>query len=585
MPVFHTTQQALAVEDFKKARQKAFLETILSSIQGKSSDLMSYDQVRETLRPIESAYRLLEDIPLEKIVGSVNRTTDFTRSFLPLQDSDAYRWSSVRAGVESMEGLPPIEAYRVGEVYFILDGHHRVSVARELGAETIQGYVTPVFTRVPLSPDDSPDDLIIKSEYADFLAKTMIDHYRPDVKFLVSVPGQYQKLEEHIKVHRYFMSLNQRREVPEDEATIEWYDQVYLPIIELIQRYNLLRDFPQRTETDLYLWIMDHRVALSQGEIGWEVTPKKAITDLVNKYSLLPQRSLPRIGHKLLRIVTPDSLEPGPPTGTWRSEHQDPHREDHLFDDILVTVPPGKPAVQAIDLAIEIARREDARVTGLHVLSADTENQTPVIEALQADFLQLCAAKGVKGRFIIDSGQVGQLICQRSSWVDLSVFRIAHPPSKKVLNRLKSGVRFMIRHCVSPLFAVTDHPYSLDSALLACGPGRKSEEALYVAAYLAGTWRIPLFVVSATPEDRIHGDLPTPLEHARSYLEAQGIQANYVSEVVDDPTVAVLLNAESHDAGFIITGSYESNPLRESIFGSNVDRILRSTRRPVLICN
>jgi nucleotide-binding universal stress UspA family protein len=585
MPDIESANRMRAIQDFREARRKAALESILAFIQGKSTDLMSYEQVRESLRPIESARRMLEDIPLDRIVGSVNRTTDFSRSFLPRHESDAYRWASVRAGVESMVGLPPIDAYRVGDLYFILDGHHRVSVARELGQKTIQGNVIPVYTRVPLSPRDSPDDFIIKSEYADFLARTQIDHFRPEADLMVSVPGQYEKLLEHINVHRYFLGQNRNKEVSEKEAIADWFDAVYLPIVRLIRERNLLRDFPDRTEADLYLWIMDYRSLLSQGGIGWEVAPGKAVTAMIDRYSPIPQRRLPRLARQLARIVVPETLESGPPAGSWRSERQSPHRGDHLFDDILVTLLGGTSGQTTLNLALAVAAHEDARLTGLHVLSSEAQIDSPEVKALRENFLYRCAEKNIFGRIVTDTGQAAHLLCQRSPWVDLSVFRLAHPPSQQIHQRLHSGVRYLIRHCVSPLLAVPDSSYQLDSALLAYGPGRKSEEALFVAAYLAGRWKIPLTVVSVTRgKSVIAPGLPNPLDRARSYLGTQGIEATYILEKMGDPTLAVLLNAEVHNVGFIITGSYEAAPLRESLFGSNVDRILRSTRRPVLIC-
>src|SRR5512144_801143 len=88
-----------AVNDFYIARRKAALESILGRLRGKPADLLSYDQMRQKFRLIESARRQLEQIPLDRIVGSVNRYTDFTRSFLPLQASDVQRWAKVRVGV------------------------------------------------------------------------------------------------------------------------------------------------------------------------------------------------------------------------------------------------------------------------------------------------------------------------------------------------------------------------------------------------------------------------------------------------------------------------------------------------------
>jgi hypothetical protein len=145
-----------------------------------------------------------------------------------------------------MGGLPPIEVYQIGEAYFVRDGNHRVSVARELDAPTIQAYVTEVRTKVPLSPDDQPDDLILKAEYADFLEQTQLDKLRPGANLSLTVPGRYRTLQEHIAVHRYYMGLDQEREIPYEEAVTHWYDEVYLPVVQVIQERGILRDFPER---------------------------------------------------------------------------------------------------------------------------------------------------------------------------------------------------------------------------------------------------------------------------------------------------------------------------------------------------
>jgi nucleotide-binding universal stress UspA family protein len=572
-----------AVFDFQELRRKAALQGVLDQLLGRRSELLSYDEVRTKLRAVESARRELKDIPLDKIVGSVGRITDFTRSFLPLNESAKDRWARVRAGVDALGGLPPIEAYQVGEVYFVLDGHHRVSVAHELGARQIEGYVIPVYTRVPLSPGDSPDDLIIKAEYADFLARTQFDHLRSDASLLVSAPGQYPKILEHISVHRYFLGLKQKREVTEKEAIADWYDAVYQPIAELIGSRNLLRDFPHRTETDLYLWIMDHRATLSDGGLGWEVAPEKAARDLATRFSPRLGQRLSRMARRVAGAIIPEPLTQGPPAGAWRAEAQSPHRGDHLFDDILVTVLRGKASRGAQNMAFEIARREQARLTGLHVVSSEAEKDSPEVAALKDQFARRCEEEGIFGRLVVETGQAAQIVCARSPWVDLAVFRLAYPPPQRVFKRLRSGIRTLIRRCSAPLLAAPDAPYNLNSALLSYGPGRKSEEALYVAAYLAGRWQIPLTVVTVQKEGETPPS-PTPLERAQAYLESQQVEARYVVEEMADPALSVLLNAEIHNAGFIITGGYESSPLRESVAGSTVDRILRSTRRPVLIC-
>ncbi|HEX9018942.1 MAG TPA: hypothetical protein VF806_07130, partial [Anaerolineaceae bacterium] len=405
-----------ALLDFQQARRRATLETIFSPIRGKSTDLLSYDAVRHKIRTITSASRTLENIPIAKIVGSVNRYTDFSRSFLPRNPADSERWARVRMGMESLAGLPPIEVYQIGEVYFVLDGHHRVSVARDLGAPTIEAYVTPVYTHVPLSPGDSPDDLILKSEYDDFLNQTHLDELRQGADLQVTAPGQYPQLLEHISVHRYFMGEARHAEIPYPEAVADWYDHVYQPVAELIVERNLLRDFPGRTVADLYLWIMDHRVELSGSQgIGWEVSPELAAADLARRYSVTPRRLIPRVLHRL----TPTTLEPGPVPGAWRAEHDTPRRADHLFDEILVAVPPGAGDGPAVQAALALAKAEDARLTGIHAVPHATDQTTSAVEQLEAVFMRACAGQSVSGRLIVEAGSAANLLAQRSQWVDL----------------------------------------------------------------------------------------------------------------------------------------------------------------------
>lgn len=587
MPTYDETGPlyAQALHDFHQARRKASLEKILSPLIGKQSDLLSYEEVRSKLRAIETSRRQLEEIPLNQIVGSVSRYTDFTRSFLPRQPSDQERWMRVRMGMESQMGLPPIEAYKVGDAYFVLDGHHRVSVARELGAETIEGYVIPVYSRVPISPGDSPDDVILKAEYTDFLAKTGIDELRPDANLIVTAPGQYQKLLEHISVHRYFMGVERKAPVPYEEAVVDWYDTFYLPIVKIIRERDLLRDFPDRTETDLYLWIIDHRAELGGGEIGWEVSPEKAAYDLSERYSQRAQRLFPRLTRRLAKIFVPQALTSGPEPGTWRAVRQSPRRPDHLFDDLLVAIPHDHSGWQAVRMAIELARREDARLTGLHVIDDESKQESDEVQIIDEKFHALCEEAGVRCRLQIDvSRDVANAICRRSPWVDLTVFRLRHPPPLKPIVRLRSGARMLIRSCSSPLLAVPDNPFHLESALLSYGPGRKSDEALFLATYLAGKWKIPLTVVTVEKEKQnSQGEKASLHQRARSYLESHGVEAAYVQEK-HDKALSILVNAESYNAGLLIMGGYEASPVRESLLGSTVDRVLRSTRRPVLIC-
>ena len=127
-------------QEFTSARQRAFIEEWLSYLTGRPSDLLSFEEVKEKLRLQDASYKGLQEIELDKIVGSTGRYRDFTRTFLPKSDQTASRWRRIKA-VADEQGFPPIEVYQVGEVYFVRDGNHRVSVARLNGAKTIEAYV------------------------------------------------------------------------------------------------------------------------------------------------------------------------------------------------------------------------------------------------------------------------------------------------------------------------------------------------------------------------------------------------------------------------------------------------------------
>ena len=153
----------LAIQDFQSARKKAAIQEVLARITGKSNQLLSYEEVADKLKLRARTDRGVQHIPLDAIVGSVGRDTDFTRAFLPGRAVNQQRWANVKAAMEDGAGLPPIEVYKVGEVYFVMDGNHRVSIARQEGATSIEAHVIEVRTNVPLTPDVQPDDLIIKA--------------------------------------------------------------------------------------------------------------------------------------------------------------------------------------------------------------------------------------------------------------------------------------------------------------------------------------------------------------------------------------------------------------------------------------
>ena len=137
-------------QDFERARQRAFLQDLGSIFARRPSNLISYHDFRQRVSPEGESYRGLQTVPLNQIVGSMDRFRDFNRAFFPRQRFTAGRWQSIDRAYYEDRQLPPIQLYKVGDVYFVKDGNHRVSVARERGQGEIDAYVTEYLVDVPL---------------------------------------------------------------------------------------------------------------------------------------------------------------------------------------------------------------------------------------------------------------------------------------------------------------------------------------------------------------------------------------------------------------------------------------------------
>jgi hypothetical protein len=282
------TQAAhIAQGDFDRARRRAFLNDLASTFGGKPNWLLSFEEVQRALPIHGQVYRGVQQVPLAEIVGSVDRYHDFDRQFLPTQSFTRPRWESVDIANLTDVSLPPVQLYRVGDVYFVKDGNHRVSVAKEKGMDYIDAEVIELPSSVPLPPISSikdQQDLIRLAEYARFLAQTKLDKLRPNVKIAFTSLGRYDVLLEHISAHRWYMGIEQNRPIEWEEAVLDWYDNIYLPLVKIIEEKGILNDFPGRTAGDLYLWIMDHRWYLHE-DTGIDIGPHTAALSYDAQYA------------------------------------------------------------------------------------------------------------------------------------------------------------------------------------------------------------------------------------------------------------------------------------------------------------
>jgi nucleotide-binding universal stress UspA family protein len=567
---------AWAVEDFRRARRRAGLKAMVDRLRGSSSELLSYEEVSKKLGGHELPRRQLEEIPLDAIVGSVGRFMDFTRDFLPRQDSDAGRWASVKVAMTGLAGLPPIEAYRIGDVYFVQDGNHRVSVARELGASHIEGYVREVETRVPITADTQVDDLISKAEYAEFLERTKIDKVRPDADLTITESGRYRVLESQIEAYRQGLTNGNDDTDAMEQAAGLWYDEAYMPVIQLIREREMLRGFPGRTETDMYAWISQHRAEVEEA-LGWEVKPETVAEDLETQARFGGHRNLLRAGGMLLTGKIPSRTEKTKPPERWR---EGPFEGFGFPLDVLVALSGESESWSALEQAQIIARREGARLLGLHVVGSKDQLESEQALAVKTGYHARCGEEAIVCHLVIEVGDVAQRISERARWTDLVVVHLAHPPGASVNGKSVSGFRELIQDCPRPILAVPHMVSQLEHALLAYDGSDKAIEALYLATYLTGQWQVPLTVVTVTDGLEI---TKRTLEEAERYIEERGGQPA-VQATSGDAASGILEAVNESGADLLLMGGYGRSRGKDSDLGSTVDQVLGLTEIPVLIC-
>ena len=281
--------------DFERARRKATWNRILSFVTGRPTLLLPFEVARERLGAQRLGSDVTKWIDLDKIVGSVNRYREFDREFLPLRWQTGERWQRVRDSLYEVDDFPPIDVYDIGGSYYVVDGHHRVSVAKRFGHEQIQANVITFRPDAPVGTPKDMRDLVLKAEYRSFLKRTRLDLLRPEQKIECTRAVGYRVLLDHIDVHRYVRGIEEGRELTHEEAVISWYDNLYRPIVEIFRDQGLLDRFPDRKEADLYVWTSRHLFFLGERQrVGRD--PRRAAQRLAKRYKL------PSLAEYLLRF-------------------------------------------------------------------------------------------------------------------------------------------------------------------------------------------------------------------------------------------------------------------------------------------
>lgn len=271
--------------DFTRARRRAFLRRVGAYLRRDpgSNQLLSFDEVRGALGAIQQVHIGLREVPVAKIVGSVGRHRDFDRAFLPSKPDLGTRWKRIDQLMHKDESLPPVSLYKIGDAYFVNDGNHRVSVARQQGVEVLDADVVELRSRVPVDSALTAEDLLHKLEHRHLLERLPLDRVLPEIKIQFSDVSDYRRLATFIEAHGFRLSQLWRRYVPTDEVLRDWYEYGYRPIAEMIREERILEAFPGRTELDLYLWIVKHRERLALEARDEKISPQAAKDDILKQ--------------------------------------------------------------------------------------------------------------------------------------------------------------------------------------------------------------------------------------------------------------------------------------------------------------
>jgi hypothetical protein len=209
----------------------------------KSTGLLELDEVERRMRPFARRYVGLRTVPLDHVVGTEGRASAFTRDFRPRHDFSRDRLRSLASAFPE-GGFPPIVAVKLGDTYFVIDGHHRVALTRRNGGSMIDADVTEFVARVPLPPGADMVEVVLRELERVFVEESGLAEARPGVRVAASRPSLYLELLENLQVHGYHLMRERERVLENAEIAADWYDRIYLPVVETAERTWSSGDVP-----------------------------------------------------------------------------------------------------------------------------------------------------------------------------------------------------------------------------------------------------------------------------------------------------------------------------------------------------
>jgi hypothetical protein len=223
-----------------------------------ANELLPLQEATERLRPFRRRHLGVRPVALESIIGTDSRDGDFDRDFHALKPGVRERRRRVATAFPRGD-FPPITVEKLGDAYFVIDGHQRVAVARQMRMATIDADITELTARWHLGADADRTELIHAEQERLFMAESGLGAVRPDAQIRFSRAVGYRQLLETIQVHGYQLMLETPRPLARAEVALDWYTRIYLPAVEMIADDRLDAFCPDATASDRFLWLLEQR--------------------------------------------------------------------------------------------------------------------------------------------------------------------------------------------------------------------------------------------------------------------------------------------------------------------------------------
>jgi hypothetical protein len=246
-----------------------------------AQELLSLGEATRRLHPSARHHVGVRPIPVRQIIGSEGREADFDRRFVPRRRASVARRRALEHAFPAGD-FPPVVVNKIGDAYFVVDGHHRISIARRLGMETIDADVTALSTRWRLDADADLDELVHAEQEWLFMRASGLDRARPEARIRFSLPIGYSELLDAVETHGYSLLQEEGVLRPGPEVAAHWYDRVYLATTASIRRGRIAGFCRNATDADRFLHV---RHALRELQLQ---CPHATLDDAVRRLAPLP---------------------------------------------------------------------------------------------------------------------------------------------------------------------------------------------------------------------------------------------------------------------------------------------------------